>query len=369
MILGHAVLLMKTVESMRYREIARQLQEQVRRGELKPGERLPSFVQMRAQGISQHTMEKAYALLESEGLIDRANGSGVYVTDGALRQKAATGLIGFLGGPNARPQQFGMHFYGVHLQQGAREAAREHGLHLMLLDVDSDAEVWRKLDGVLSVDRDIAVSVPRVQLMTAGDGDSVVADDETGIAAAIEHLVLLGHRSIAYLLAPQEPYHSQRLNAYRAALHAYDIRPDTRWVRHIHRVWEHPTSFVGAAAERMGEWLREDWTELGCTALLCQNDQAAIGAIESLRKAGLRIPEDVSVVGFDGTEASDYARPRLTTIEVPLHEIGRVGMEVLIEQIGGGSQTHQRALPTRLKVGASTAAVPLAAQLRSGAIK
>lgn len=339
----------------RYAFIAQELRRQIETGELAPGERLPSFAHMRAQGISQNTMEKVYILLESEGLIDRANGSGVYVADGTPRKKAATGLIGYLSSGTQQPQQFGMHFYGAHIQQGAREAAKKHGVHLMLLDGDSDAEVWRKLDGVLSLEQDVPISIPCVNLMAAGDGRaSVVADEDSGITAAVHHLAALGHRRIAYLIHPHEPYHSQRLNAYRAALHENAIRPDARWVRHLRNIWEYPTAFVGAAAHRMEEWLAEDWSELDCTALLCQNDQSAIGAMQALGVAGLRIPEDISVIGFDGTEAADFANPHLTTIEVPLYDIGAAGVELLLDQINGNTGDVVRALPTKLKVGAST---------------
>lgn len=346
----------------RYAFIAQDLRRQIAAGELAPGDRLPSFAHMRAQGISQNTMEKVYILLESEGLIDRAGGSGVYVADGTPRKRTSTGIIGYVGGPSPQPQQYGMHLYGAHIQQGAREAAKKHGLHLMLLDADSDADVWRKLDGVLSLEQDVPAGIPRVHLMTVGEtGPSVVADEDAGIIAAVNHLAALGHRRIAYLIDPHEPYHSQRLNAYRAGLHANRIQPDAQWVRHIRNVWEHANAFVGAAAQRMEEWLREDWHRVGCTALLCQNDQVAIGALQALRAAGLGVPDDVSVIGFDGTEAADFASPRLTTIEVPLYDIGAAGVELLLQRIATGTAPKVRdtirALPTSLRIGGSTAPV------------
>lgn len=349
---------MSSTNRSRYFEVAEELRAQVRRGVLAPGDRLPSFPQMKAQGISQHTMEKAYALLEHDGLIERTNGSGVYVAQGNSHKKAAMGLIGFFGFPSTQPQQFGMHFYGAHLQEGARETAKKHGLHIMLLDGDADASAWRKLDGVLSTDVQISHDVPHVHLLVAGvHYPSILPDEETGIRAAIRHLMELGHRRIAYLLAVHEPYHTRRLTAYQAGMSDSGITVDPRWVRHLCPVMLIADGFVAAAHQRMAQWLREDWKQLNCTALLCQNDQTAIGVIEALHEAGVRVPDDVSVIGFDGTEAATYSRPRLTTVHVPLYEIGAKSVDVLVEQMNGEQDANIHMLPTRLKIGASTAPV------------
>jgi LacI family transcriptional regulator len=69
--------------------------------------------------------------------------------------------------------------------------------------------------------------------------------------------------------------------------------------------------------------------------LLAQNDLVAIGAMDALQEAGIAIPDDVSIVGFNGTEVCDLVTPRLTSLAVPLREIGALGMETLLGLIGG----------------------------------
>jgi DNA-binding LacI/PurR family transcriptional regulator len=341
----------------RYQQIADEMRLQMRRGELTVGARLPSFPEMRRQGVSQNTMEKVYDLLEADGLIERNAGSGVYIAQ-AGRRKNATGLIGFIG-PGGKPaDRFGMYLYGAHLQEGAQAEAGKHGLHLMLLDALAPKSAWKKIDGVLStgVELPYATKTPQVFLMQqSGTAPAVMADDAGGVRAEINHLVELGHRRIAYLIAPHEPFHARRLAAYQDALLQNGVTPNPRWVRHLRELWTYPTRFVGAASARMAEWLHEDWDELSCTALLCQNDQTAIGAMEALQEAGLHVPDDVSIVGFDGTEAAEYCRPCLTTVKMPLFEIGARGVELLIQQINGEQDTQSVALPTKLKIGDSTA--------------
>jgi LacI family transcriptional regulator len=167
--------------------------------------------------------------------------------------------------------------------------------------------------------------------------------------------VELGHQRIAYLIAPHEPVHTRRLAAYQNALRENGVTPNPRWVRHLRDVAHYPTRFVGAANARMAQWLEEDWKALDCTAILCQNDQTALGTLEALSTHGMRVPQDVSVIGFDGTEAADYARPRLTTIRVPLYEIGARGVELLLQTGRADQDASTLVLPTTLQIGESTA--------------
>ena len=139
---------MKTADPHRYHEVARQLQEQVRRGELKPGQRLPSFAQMRAQGLSQHTMEKAYALLESEGVIERLGGSGIYVSQPRPMEPA---MIGAFGPTPPQYEASGGHLYWMQLLSGVQDEAQKSGATVVLLGEDTRSAAWEKVDSVLGI--------------------------------------------------------------------------------------------------------------------------------------------------------------------------------------------------------------------------
>jgi LacI family transcriptional regulator len=112
--------------------------------------------------------------------------------------------------------------------------------------------------------------------------------------------------------------------------------------------------FRPAGQENMRHWLAEDWRDLRCTALLAQNDETAIGAMEALREAKYSIPDDISIIGYDGTEICEYSHPQLTSVEVPLTLIAKTGVEVLLAHIAGRTETPRHiVLPTLLRVRAS----------------
>lgn len=353
-------------QTPKYWLLADTLRQKIASGALRPGDKMPSFVDLRAEyGVSQSTIERVYRLLEQEGLVAREPSRGTFVAEPVRRTR--TGLVGYIGAHAEGPQQFGMHLYGLHLLEGVRSVTQQEKQHLVLLDPDAGElsdEMWERLDAVLTtvpfpafvkdVREHIQAGTPWVSLLSPLEGvPFVVADEARGIKEAVHYLVGLGHRRIACLTEATHPFTKGRSEAYRQALREADITPELPWVRHL-RHYPEQSVFAGAGRERMEEWLADDWHALGCTAILAHNDQVAIGVIEALNAAGLRVPEDVSVVGFDGTEAAAYSRPSLTTIEVPLYEIGRRGMELVAAQLRGEPVAScEVSVPTRLQVGES----------------
>ena len=96
--------------------------------------------------------------------------------------------------------------------------------------------------------------------------------------------------------------------------------------------------------------------ELGASAIFASNDLMAIEAIQALREAGLRVPEDVSVIGFDGVEVGKYLTPPLTTVQQPINELGRQVAFALLEQLEKEMGIRQTTLPVQLvNVGSTTA--------------
>ena len=278
--------------------------------------------------------------------------------------RAATGVVGYCGQYNEGPQRYGMHLYWAQLQGGVQEAIAAAGLATLLLGEDPMTIPLDKMDGLLSCSTPIAVqerlhrNTHWVSLLKPWPGiPSVLADDAMGIRLAVRHLVEIGHRRIGYLASDDGAswHHNSRVTAYHESLHTAGIEPVLRWVRHLRHPFQPETGYQGVGYVRMNEWLRDDWRELALTAMLVQNDQAAMGCIAALLEAGLRVPDDVSVVGFDGTEASECCTPRLTTVEVPLREIGARGADLLLRLLAGNSVSPEPVvLPVRLVVREST---------------
>jgi len=349
-----------------YKRLAAQMREHIRAGDLKPGDRLPSWAQMRRDyGVNIVTIERAQKELAAEGLLVTRQGSGTFVAE-PQSVPVRKGIIGLCGTGITYPAEASV--YWTRLVHGVRSAAQSAGHHILLVDNHSTAG-WEKVDGMVISEQagifpvyKVPDNLPCVSLILKIPGlCSVYCDDGAGIRQAVEHLIASGHRKIGYLHGLEGPPADQRIAAYRGALKSGGISAPEKWMRmmrgvpRLHHQFEYGQQFVETGRDNMRDWLSDGWTELGCTALLAHNDDFALGIIEALQEAGLRVPEDVSVVGFDGTSVASRALPALSTLEVPLEEIGRKGVEILLQQIETDNAAHDDCiLPVTLRLGATT---------------
>ena len=175
----------------------------------------------------------------------------------------------------------------------------------------------------------------------------VVWSTSAGFHAAVAHLRALGHRRIGFVAGPELLAGShERLAAARCELEAagLDLPEPAIYPGDYTR-----DGGVAAAARVMAGDERHR-----PTALLAANDQLAIGLIAGLRAAGLAVPEGMSIVGFDDVPSCSFVQPQLTTIRVPLYEVGAIGAQMAIDRLGGTSR-EQVSVPVELVVRASTA--------------
>lgn len=345
----------------KYFRLAGHLREKIQSGLLEPGARLPSVAQMKAQhGVSLTTVDRAQALLEQEGFIVREHGRGTFVAQPALRER--TGLIGLIGRTfEGRRTSFDVE----RITSGIEEALYDNEKRLVLLDAQSSLG-WDGVDGILicrpsQTQENVAQlpdQVPCVSLLESVAGiSSVEADEAHACRLAVEHLVALGHRRIAFLMQENSLVRRTRWAAYRQALCDAGIAPREEWLRADTLPIRHIGDYTRLGREGMAAWLQDGWRETGCTALIAQNDTIAIGAMKSLQAAGVCVPDDVSVLGFDATELTQTVSPALTSVEIPFKQIGQAGVELLLRRIETSRiEPEHIVLPTRLQARASTAA-------------
>lgn len=157
--------------------------------------------------------------------------------------------------------------------------------------------------------------------------DCVTVDRAFGAYLATKHLLDLGHRRIAFMgvQAGLHPSVYHRIPGYCQALREYGIEPEDSLLLSISG---EPTYEVGYESAREMLARRVD-----ATALFCCNDQVAIGSMKALHEAGIRIPQDLAIIGFDNISASEYAPVPLTTIAQPVEEIGRLAVEMLFNRM------------------------------------
>jgi len=186
------------------------------------------------------------------------------------------------------------------------------------------------------------VNLPRADVISVG------ATNWSGGMAATAHLIALGHRRISFAGGPEKSSPNLgRLHGYRAALEEAGITPDLQLIRHAKR-------FNSAAGERVGTELLTATNPP--TAIFAASDSLAVGILQAARILGLRVPEDLSVVGFDDTDLATLATPLLTTVRQPLQDMGRVAMRTLLQLISGDTlDSHHVELSTSLIVRDSTA--------------
>ena len=175
---------------------------------------------------------------------------------------------------------------------------------------------------------------------------SVDVDNEAGARLAVEHLLALGHRRIALITNAALAYTAatERRAGYREALAGAGIAEEPGLVAE--------GAFDAPSGHRaMNEILSRTTPD----AVFVASDVVAIGAIAGLRGAGLAVPGDVSVVGFDAIPLAAYLDPPLTTISLPAYDLGHAAGLAILERIGGRSVARRTLLPTELIVRASTA--------------
>jgi DNA-binding LacI/PurR family transcriptional regulator len=158
------------------------------------------------------------------------------------------------------------------------------------------------------------------------DFATVSCDDTVATSQALNHLRSLGHERIGLLLGPRDHVPSQRkLAAARRIFDTWGVRLDDDRV--VHSLYSLEAG--QAAATRL--------LNAGVTAIVCASDPMALGAIRAVRRAGLSVPQDVSVVGYDDSALMNCTEPPLTTVRQPIEPMGRTIIELLLRQISSDS--------------------------------
>jgi LacI family transcriptional regulator len=202
--------------------------------------------------------------------------------------------------------------------------------------------VERSVDGFLLLNTpadQISVPVPVVAISAHSAKENVtniVLDHRKAVESALVHLYELGHRRIAFMRGPRAiPDSEYRWQSIQQIAGEMAIRIDQAHVIRIDTTgWSMKTGYHPMAPEigykPMQALLEKD---RDFTAVFCFNDIAAIGAIRALKDAGLSVPGDVSVVGFDDIQSAAYSTPSLTTVRQPLLEMGQRGARILLDRI------------------------------------
>jgi LacI family transcriptional regulator len=178
--------------------------------------------------------------------------------------------------------------------------------------------------------------------------DYVVCDYRAGTEQVMNYLLQLGHRKIGFInAAPEVRTARDRQEVYEKRLGSLNVQIKPEW-----KVDGQFTEQGGAAAAQRILEAAPD-----VTALFAGNDKMALGAMHYCSHRGIRIPDDISIIGFDDMQQAAFVNPALTSVHLPLYEVGALACERLIERIRGKVERVAETLPTHLVVRESTAMV------------
>jgi LacI family transcriptional regulator, galactose operon repressor len=156
---------------------------------------------------------------------------------------------------------------------------------------------------------------------------NIESDEENGAYALVRYLIAQGHRRIMHVAGTRGMIGAERrIAGYKRALASARLRFSESLVVRA-------AFTIGAGREAMRGWLRHHAGEPLPDAVFCANDGIAIGCLEALAEAGLRVPEDISIAGFDDTQAARTTVPQLATVRQPLRAMGTRAVQVLLDSI------------------------------------
>lgn len=216
----------------------------------------------------------------------------------------------------------------------------------MTMEAALEDVLKKKVEGIVFIEdnfnhKQIAeLALPKVVINRDVDGiPSVFSDNEKGMYQATSHLISLGHKKIGFIggILSEKPL-AQRLAGFCGAMKDFGIEIDPEVVRHD--IMDNKASYLAMLEILNGK--------NGMTAMVCDNDIKAWGAMDAVKDSGMKVPDDISVIGFDNINLCSNMSPPLTTISHPRQEIGYRGGKLLLKMIKESSCGENIEVPTHL---------------------
>lgn len=257
--------------------------------------------------------------------------------------------------------------YGAMVISGVEAYLRKHNYFFLTVIHRHDAAMLREhsqlllergVEGFITIDTSLQESLSLPTVSVAGHRKlngvtNLVLDQEHGVRMALEHLLALGHRKIAFMKGqPRSSDSEERWKGVCKVAQELGLEMDSDLI--VHLEFDDPSPQLGYPYAKQLLARKKPFT-----ALFAYNDISAIGAIRAIQEEGLRIPQDVSVVGFDDIPWAAYHTPSLTTVRQPLNQMGEMAAEVLIRLIEhDGEDSPEIAIEPTLVVRESTGRAP-----------
>ncbi|HSE33352.1 MAG TPA: LacI family DNA-binding transcriptional regulator [Pyrinomonadaceae bacterium] len=332
--------------------------------------------------VSRAMNGTGYVHVETRERVLRVAREMNYRRNGLARglKRQCTETVGMVIGDIANP-------FAAELSRGVREVLEQHGYSLFICvsehsakeDIQAfDSLADHRADGIIVATRASKSSNERLaELIDSGvpvsligrdfrhpHADLVMADNLKGGYEATSHLIALGHKRIGFIgISLTEGLRLKRFQGYLEAMNEHGLPVEEQLIVGGRNISE---QMPGYSTEEMGYDGMAKLLQLKRrpTAVFARNDYTAMGALNAIKRAGLRIPEDIAVVGYDDIPLASHTSPTLTTVRQPTREQGSTAAEFLLRRIEGDREQPraEKAFDCELVVREST--VP-AAQVQS----
>jgi DNA-binding LacI/PurR family transcriptional regulator len=351
----------KTIPLPLYYQLTESLRKSIK-NDWTPGKKFHSERYIANQcSVSRITVGRVLNDLVKEGLLHRIQGKGTFVSnisskkDKQAHQYPATNNVGFI-----VTKRLTKIFSGVHNPEELamlRSYLEDYGYHLIFCYSDNNIsnnrklnDMTKKLDAMI-IEGEVSAElinffdnkIPIVLIDHCIDGiTSVIADNVKGVTASTEYLIKSGRKKIGII------YGSQMCVAFKER---FEAAKETIIKNNLHFYPEFTAEATGLLSEGYSAAIKilsgKDYPD----AIICANDVIAIGATKAIHDSGLKLPEDIAVMGFDNTEMSEYVYPQLSTVDYDRSKLLQVVTEIINKKIIGRYDDKEKViLPVKLLI-------------------
>ncbi|WP_274362009.1 GntR family transcriptional regulator [Paenibacillus thermotolerans] len=331
----------------KYMQLKQEILSWLTSGQLKPNDQMPSEHEIAGRfGMSRQTVRQTLSELEKDGWLYRLQGKGTFVAQPNTGSAQETQTIGMI-------TTYISDYIFPHIVRGAEGALRRRGFGLTLSSTDNDKQKEREnlqfflshrtrgliieptksAQGNPNLDLYLSLHVQGIPFLMINERypelhcPCLKMDDEAGGYAATKHLFDLGHKHIAGFFKTDDLQGANRLKGFiRAHIergHPLQRSSVTQYTTETKSTLPYESALSMLQLEERP------------TAFVCYNDELAVRLLEAVRRTGLSVPEDLSIVGFDDSSLSTATEVKLTTIVHPKTEMGEAAAEMLLSMMEG----------------------------------
>ncbi|QMV43152.1 GntR family transcriptional regulator [Cohnella cholangitidis] len=359
-----------SAQSPKYLQLKEEILSWIASGKYRPGDKLPSENELAEQySLSRQTVRQSIGELVTEGWLAREQGKGTFVSRQSPERRSASGnrTVGVITtsisdyifpsivrGIEATLKEKGYRMLlssTDHRKDRERECLEmmlSHSVCALIVEPTKSAEGNPNFDNYLAIEDH---GIPMVMINESYpdmEFPSVRVDDDAGGFMAASYVIGLGHRRVAGFFKTDDLQGVRRMKGFIRACREHHIPSEASMIV------RYSTEDKGEHPHRMlREMLMSDQSP---TALVCYNDQLAISLLDTVREIGLRVPEDLSIIGYDDSFLATATEIKLTTIEHPKSGLGEQAANLLIAQMEKGTAppNEEMLYPPKLIVRQST---------------